>query len=332
MNRKWKRLGQVLGFGLLLAILVVEIVTFNPSRTHTIQDAGPMPTPPPIEVKTSAVETTSQEMSGAHVFGITNGRKEWELDAQQGQGFKDKGTWRLKKVKVKFFGNSNVEYLVSGDEGTVETETKDMEISGNVLTTTSDGYVVKSGAVKYLAKEKLLSTAEAFDLMGPETSDGQIRIVGAGFEADLKTNEMTLKQNVKAEKLFKNNRYMQIRSHHAKVKGKANMARFEQNVQVDMDQVRMTGDRADFLYAPGGNLKSLLLEGNVRVTDRERLAVSRRAEILFAQNEFVLSGDPRVMQGENELRGEEIRFIDGGKEIRVIKAKARVDGEVRRKL
>jgi lipopolysaccharide export system protein LptA len=69
----------------------------------------------------------------------------------------------------------------------------------------------------------------------------------------------------------------------------------------------------------------LLMKGNVRVTDQKNWASSQYAQVLFEENEFVLFGNPRIIQDENELRGEEIRFLKGGKEVRVSKARAKVE-------
>jgi lipopolysaccharide export system protein LptA len=63
------------------------------------------------------------------------------------------------------------------------------------------------------------------------------------------------------------------------------------------------------------------------VTDESRWASSDRAQILFAENEFVLSGNPRVVQNESELRGTEIRLLNGGKDMRVIKANANLKND-----
>ena len=90
----------------------------------------------------------------------------------------------------------------------------------------------------------------------------------------------------------------------------------------------MTGRKADFIYDQKKHLLvSLVMQEDVRVTDRQHWASSEKVQVLFAQNEFILMGNPRVIQNNNELRGEEIRLLNGGKEVRVIKARARVEAE-----
>jgi lipopolysaccharide transport protein LptA len=137
---------------------------------------------------------------------------------------------------------------------------------------------------------------------------------------------MTLKQDVHAIKALSDEKTMNIKSSSAKINGKSGEAHFEEQVQVDLDAVRMTGNSADFEYEKDKHaLKSLLMKGNVKVTDQRHWASSQYAQVLFDQNEFVLYGNPRVIQDDNELRGEEIRFLQGGKQVSVTKARARVE-------
>jgi lipopolysaccharide export system protein LptA len=45
----------------------------------------------------------------------------------------------------------------------------------------------------------------------------------------------------------------------------------------------------------------------------------------FESNRFVFRGNPRVVQNNDELRGDEIVFLDGGKRVQVKSARAKVD-------
>jgi lipopolysaccharide export system protein LptA len=45
------------------------------------------------------------------------------------------------------------------------------------------------------------------------------------------------------------------------------------------------------------------------------------------KNEFVFDGRPRVVQDNDELRGDRIVFLDGGKKVKVQNAKLKVSRE-----
>lgn len=317
--RKLKRWGLI---GLLV-LVGLEILTIAPRRlsgpeTPQSPEQGASP------AKKSAVQTVSQVMQGIHLVETTRGKREWELDAKSAEGFKDKGTWQLKGVLVKFFGSNNT-YTVTGDSGKIKTEIKDMEIFGNVVMRTADGYSLKTNSLKYDARKKLLNTPDEVEVNGPN-KEGEFKISGKGFNADINTNIMMLQEKVMAVKSVPPERIMTIKSVWSRINGRTNEAHFEDQVQVDIDNIRMTGNQADFVYESRTRaLKSLRMLGNVKVTDQKYWASAQKAKILFAEEEFILLGNPRVVQDENELRGQEIRLLKGGKEIRVSKARARVE-------
>ncbi len=336
------------GLTALLVLIVLEVLTIAPKRLGTAPDPEVVSpeaakpgggTPPP-----STVATMSQIMEGVHLVETGGGRKQWELDSQKAQGFKDKGSWKLEGVRVKFFSLNGSTYSVTGHDGTVQMETKDMYIEGNVVTTTSEGYTFKTKSLKYSAGEKSLTTPDAVKITGPR-SEGPFQLDGVGFRADLNNSSMKLDHSVHAVKQISSDggtspvlgtnledrdgvKVMNIRSEHSFVNGKTSEVHFEDKVQVDIESIRMTGNQADFLYDKKTRaLTSLFMQGNVRVTDQEHWAASQYVQVLFKKNEFVLYGNPSINQNGNELRGQEIRFLKGGKEVRVSKAKARVEQE-----
>ncbi len=328
------------GLAALLIVLVLEVLTIAPKRLGSPDDAEKAKKPkPPIEKVPSSVATLSQTMQGVHLVETGSGRKEWELDSETAQGFRDKGTWKLHGVKVKFFNTSGTTFNVMGQQGTVETETKDMQIEGNVLTTTSDGYSFRTKSLVYSAKGKTLTTPDPVQLWGPK-KEGTFQVVGVGLRADLQESAMDIEHDVHAVKDIPSEsatmgeenddsdsvKTMTITSEKSHVNGKTSEVHFQNQVQVDIESIRMTGDQADFLYDKNTHaLTSLLMQGNVRVTDQEHWASSQYAQVLFKKNEFILYGKPRINQNGNELAGEEIRFLKGGKEVRVSKARARVE-------
>ena len=90
--------------------------------------------------------------------------------------------------------------------------------------------------------------------------------------------------------------------------------------------MRITGPEARFNYDPKTDVvKSVYVSGGTRVSDSEKWATSENVNVDFEQNKFVFRGDPRVVQNNDELRGDEIVFLDGGKQVDVRHARAKVD-------
>jgi LPS export ABC transporter protein LptC len=342
---KMKRL-KTWGLVGLLILLMMEVLTIAPKKLGTPPDPAVKEVEKEAKKEDSKVATLSQVMEGVHLVETGRGQKEWELDSDSAQGFRDKGAWKLKGVKAKFFSISKSVYSVSGKEGNVETQTKDMFIRGNVVTTTSEGYTFKSESLRYTAQKHTLETPDNVQISGPKNED-KFEMTGRGLLAHVDTSVMDILHNVQAVKAIQSkddgsdatslgatenegdnggNKMMYIKSLRCHLNGKTSEVHFQDSVQVDLDSVRMTGNAADFLYDKNSHLlTSLLMQGNVKVSDQEHFGASQFAEVLFKEKEFVLYGNPSVTQNGDELHGSEIRFLHGGKEVKVSKAKAKMN-------
>jgi lipopolysaccharide export system protein LptA len=71
--------------------------------------------------------------------------------------------------------------------------------------------------------------------------------------------------------------------------------------------VTIRGDRLTIhTAAGGGDVERIVAEGNVRIEQGQRLATSGRADYLRAEERIVLTGSPRVSEGANSVKGQEI--------------------------
>jgi lipopolysaccharide transport protein LptA len=137
---------------------------------------------------------------------------------------------------------------------------------------------------------------------------------------------MHILKDVKAEKLVEKERKAFIRSQTADLSAKTHAVKFEGNVVLDMDSMRITGPHARFDYDDKLKLvRSAVFSGGARVSDTEKWGTAQNLEVDFTQDKYVFKGDPRVVQNNDELRGEEIIFLDGGKQVQVKRARAKVD-------
>jgi len=66
----------------------------------------------------------------------------------------------------------------------------------------------------------------------------------------------------------------------------------------------------------GGSVDHIVVEGNVQITQGERVATGKVATYYRAENKVVLTGDPRVVRNQDSIQGERITlFLDNEKSI-----------------
>jgi LPS export ABC transporter protein LptC len=268
-----------------------------------------------------------QTLRGVHSIEVNSDGKGWELWADRGVRPKDSGEWKIETVRVKFYASNGVTYNVTGRTGGVNPATYDLWIKGNVETKSSNGYIFKSPSVIYNSKLKKLTSAEAVEMIGPTDSEGsRLELSGEDMFADLNSNDIKVNRNVQARKRVNGEKTAQIQSTAAHFSGATNLAAFTGGVTIDVETMRITGPEARFTYDANRNaLESLMVAGGVKVTDSDKFATSGSLSVYFKDDRYIFKGSPRVVQNEDELIGDEIVFLQGGKQVQVINAKAQVD-------
>lgn len=311
--------------GLLFVILVIEIVILAPKEVGL----SPEENPEKAVAQKPHDGTSGQVMQDLHLVEAKTEGKEWELWADKAMRPKDNEQWTIEQVRVKFFANNGVTYTVTGNKGSVvpEKDKNDIRIEGNVVTRSSNGYVFKTESVYYDSKNRRLASPKDVEMTGPKDAEGDmLTLTGTDLIAEMATNEITINKNVHAKKGIKGDRVASIRSERAVFSGRSNMAHFFGNVVMDVETMTLTGPEARFAYDPKtGTLDSVQVDGGVRVTDTDKFATSSSVSMNIKDDRVVFNGAPRVVQNGDELVGDEIVFLEGGKKIQVSNAKAQID-------
>ncbi|MCB9026181.1 MAG: LPS export ABC transporter periplasmic protein LptC [Bdellovibrionaceae bacterium] len=268
-----------------------------------------------------------QRLTGMHLIESRQQEKEWELWSNEAKNYKNKRIWDLETVKVKFFGKNGVVFNVTGKKGKVEVISKNMEVEGEVVTKTSNGYIFRTEKIKYNSKEKTLIGPEDIEMLGPLDANKQrMNLRGTHLIANLDSALMEIKSNVVAEKPIKNEIKVYIKSQRAQFSGRSNYARFLDDVVIDYDTMRVTGPDAVFNYDSGKDIiSSIFVQGGVKVSDVDKWATSQTVNVEFDKEQYIFKGNPRVVQNNDELKGEEIIFFDRGKRVKVLKARANLN-------
>src|SRR5690606_22685868 len=137
-----------------------------------------------------------------------------------------------------------------------------------------------------------------------------VLLTGIGMLTLLADNEIRILKDVYAEKKLENGNTFTLRSHNARFKGTDYYAIFNENVIMNMKDSRVTGDRAVLDVDPKTKQAySVTVTGKVRLVDSQRWAVANEAETIFPERKFILRGSPRVVQNQDEIKGEEIIFL-----------------------
>jgi LPS export ABC transporter protein LptC len=123
-----------------------------------------------------------------------HGQKTWELEAKSIQQYQGQNIMLLEEVKVTFFTKEGQSFIISGNKGKVYQDSKNMELVGDVVLTSSDGYRLKTHSISYNNSEKKVTTSDTVEIEGE-----QIRLVGKGMWVDMEAKIFKVLNQVKTQ-------------------------------------------------------------------------------------------------------------------------------------
>jgi LPS export ABC transporter protein LptC len=324
---------------LLFVVVVVQLLILSP-RDLGLPDEGQV-TRAALTASGSSQRVDSkklprdssggQVMRDLHLIEAKPTGKEWELWAEKAVKPKDSPVWTMEAVRVRFFASNGATYVVTGRAGGVHPDRNDIWIRGKVETKSSNGYVFKTESLFYESQTKRLMSKDAVEVLGPQDGEGsRLELNGEDLLAEFTSNRILINKKVRAKKRVAAGqgltRLAQIQSQRAMLSGQSNSAEFFGSVSIDLDNMRITGPEARFLYdRTQAILESVLIAGGIRVTDSDKFATSGSLAVHFKDDRYVFKGSPRVVQSSDELIGDEIVFLEGGKKVQVINARAQLD-------
>lgn len=271
--------------------------------------------------------STEQRMQGVHLVESQGGARDWELFSESAQGSQGEGTWRLNKVRVLFYNKEKVDFTVTGDTGSIDQKTKNLSVIGNVVTHSANGYVFKTPSIYYYSEGRIIESPSHVAMQAPADARGPgMTLTGRKMKVFVDTSKMLIQENVKAQKNETDGKKMEIIADGAEFSGKSRQADFKGSVRIAYDGMKLEGPEASFVYSDATKfIQSLNVSGGVRVSDANKFATSETVNLDLIQDKYTFQGRPKVIQNNDELSGEEIIFLDGGKKVKIQKVRAKVE-------
>jgi LPS export ABC transporter protein LptC len=122
----------------------------------------------------------------------------WQLDAEYSETFEDQNKTTMKKVTITVDqpskgSQASRTWTVTGDEGDLNQETKDVELRGNVVLVSSDGLRLETERLRWDAEAQRAWTEEPVTIYRA----GAV-VHGTGFESRVAEEVSSIKGRVRA--------------------------------------------------------------------------------------------------------------------------------------
>ena len=173
--------------GIILAVLaaLMAFIIGGPSRRV-----------PQVSVP-SLPQAADAGLQGFSFVQSKDGRVSWKIQAKQAQVFDADAKAVLNDVQVTLLGTDGVTMTVTGDEGTINTASKDFVISkrsGDLALVFNSGYTIYTPRVIWDNERHRIWTDEPVRIAG-----STLMATGRGMDAFLATQEMRIRRDVRVE-------------------------------------------------------------------------------------------------------------------------------------
>jgi LPS export ABC transporter protein LptC len=123
-----------------------------------------------------------------------HGQKTWELEAKTVHQYQEQNITVLEDIKATFYANENRTFFLTGKQGKIYQDSKNIDLVGDVVLTSSDGYQLKTHSVSYHHLEKIVSTADPVEIEGE-----QLRMTGIGMLVNMEAKTFKVLSQVKTQ-------------------------------------------------------------------------------------------------------------------------------------
>jgi lipopolysaccharide export system protein LptC len=180
--RKTKKLSLLLVAVILLAVGLIVSVFIGYRQVSTA----------PELLLTSIKDGANLSLGKIRQTATRDGKKEWSLEADSANYMEAENKVDLKNLSVIYYLEDNREVYLEADQGILQTDTNDIEFSGNIVIR-NDAYQLKTEHLNYRHKPRTIICYQSVRIWG---QGGELTAASAKY--DLNADKIVLKGNVVA--------------------------------------------------------------------------------------------------------------------------------------
>jgi LPS export ABC transporter protein LptC len=141
-----------------------------------------------------STEGADQRLEKIRFVEEKQGKKTWELEAQAIRQYQEENILLLEDVKVIYYAKDGRSFTISGNRGKVHQDSKNMELVGNVVLISTDGYQLRTESMSYEHSSKQARTSDPIEFVGE-----QIRLTGKGMLIDMEAKTFKVLSRAKTQ-------------------------------------------------------------------------------------------------------------------------------------
>ncbi len=144
----------------------------------------------PVKLITAIQQNATLSIGNVHQVSTRDGVKEWILDAKSAHVVDESKHLMLEDVTVVYFVKNGKEVRLTAERGILKTETKDIEVTGQVILTYTD-YTIETKQMNYDHGQRVLFSPTPVKIIGKT-----VTLTADSMKYDLTANQTWFQKNV----------------------------------------------------------------------------------------------------------------------------------------
>ena len=182
LNRN-KKLSFILLAIILVTVGIIAAVYIGYRRVSTA----------PEQLLASIKDGANLSLGKIRQTATRDGKKEWSLEAGSAHYIDNDKKAVLKNLMITYFLKDNREVYLEAEEGILQTDTNDIEFSGNVMIKNED-YRLRTRRIRYEHERRVIFTKDPVHISGEA-----VELSASSVQYDLNLNTIVLAGNVKVD-------------------------------------------------------------------------------------------------------------------------------------
>lgn len=145
----------------------------------------------PEKISSLLQEGTTLSAGSVHQTASRNGIKEWTLDAASARYMTEKNEAIFQDLSVTFFLKGEKKIYLTANQGTLKTDTNNIEVTGNVVID-NESYRLKTESLYYEHHRRMFFSKDSVEIAGPA-----FHMTADSASFDLNTDQTVFEGNVK---------------------------------------------------------------------------------------------------------------------------------------
>jgi LPS export ABC transporter protein LptC len=139
-------------------------------------------------------EDAKMRMETIQLVEDKHGRKTWELEAKSVHQYEEENVIALEGVKVTFYAKEGKSFVVTGNRGKFFQDSRNMELVGDVMLESNEGYRLKTHSVSYDHAQKKVVSSDPVEIEGD-----LFHLTGKGMLVDMEAKSFKILNQVKTQ-------------------------------------------------------------------------------------------------------------------------------------